>query len=128
MTAPGETVDALALPIYKCACGYGTLLDRPYCPKCHDALHEGLTTPRGVVLSWTIVHVAAAEDEPVPYGLAMIGLESGINAMARFDVSDPLEIGDHVVIAIGAGSMRRARKTPPAETASRGETRKAARR
>ncbi|MEK8023633.1 MAG: OB-fold domain-containing protein [Candidatus Hydrogenedentota bacterium] len=104
--------DQSPLPIFKCACGYGTLLDRPYCPKCHDALQHGFTGPFGVVLSWTIVHVAATEEAHGPYGLAMVGLESGINAMARFDVGDPLEIGDHVFVTLEENKMRYARKAP----------------
>lgn len=90
------------LPIFKCACGYGTLLERPYCPKCHDLLHKGETSPKGIVLSWTIVYVTALR-ETCPAGIAMVGLESGINAMAKFEAAIAIAVGDRVTIEIQNG-------------------------
>lgn len=106
-----------ALPIHRCGCGYGTLLDRPYCPKCRDPLVDGHTDPHGIVLSWTILPPPPGSKEP-PIGLAMIGLTSGINAMTRFDTADRpngwgrpdgrgrLAIGDAVVVEIRADKLR----------------------
>jgi len=93
------------LPIWKCGCGYGTVVERPYCPKCHDLLQPFSTSPLGVVLSWTIIHVTPS-GETEPYGLAMVGLDIGINAMAKFEHGKIPEIGNKVAIEIHEDGLR----------------------
>ncbi len=93
------------LPAWKCDCGYGSVIERPYCPKCHDTLRRSTTAPHGIVLTWTVVHVSPS-GEGRPYGLCMVGLESGINVMARFDPRDRLGVGDRATVEIRDDGLR----------------------
>lgn len=97
------------LKIRRCACGYGTLLDRVYCPRCRELLQPASSTPSGVVLTWTVLHVTA-DDQKGPIGLAMVGLDSGINAMARYAPKERLEVGERVEILADKEGLRWVRR------------------
>lgn len=109
----GEAFVAPApLDVFKCACGYGTALPRVYCPRCRDLLRASTSSPWGAVLTWTILHVRP-DGAREPSGLCVVGLESGINVMAKFDPRSKLAVGDRVAVALATDGVRWISRSAP---------------
>jgi len=90
------------LPIFRCDCGFGTVMARPYCPKCRGTLHPARAPAEGRILPWTIL-ATTPEGFASPLGLAVVGLTAGMNAVARFDPEKPPAIRQNVRLAIRDG-------------------------
>ncbi|RMH59636.1 MAG: hypothetical protein D6679_01175 [Candidatus Hydrogenedentota bacterium] len=94
------------LRAFKCACGSATLLERVYCPRCRDVLKPTTVPNTGVVLSWTVIAVPAQGFE-TPVGLALVGLDCGINTVANFDPEEIPNPGQSVHIRVDSQTGRR---------------------
>lgn len=90
---------------FRCDCGYGTLLERVYCPRCRGRLRPATSDSKGIILTWTIL-TTVADGFTAPLGLAMVGLESGINTMVRFPPDKPPSIGDKISITVDEDGIR----------------------
>lgn len=70
------------IPVSRCACGASHMPPEPVCTRCGTATKVMEVGGRGVVSSWTEVHVAP-EGHTAPYVLLMVRLEEGGKVLAR---------------------------------------------
>lgn len=75
-------------------CGRHSFLQRSICPQCGAAAVDGVQlSPRGRVVSWTVVHQAPKPFE-TPYTLVTVDLEDGVRLLGA--ATGTVDIGSAV--------------------------------
>ena len=86
------------IPLSSCnVCGTVFVLPLPSCPQCgSDRLAPRLSSGRGSLYSWVIVHVPFGDGlaEQVPYTVAAVELDEGARIFARLEGVPPEQLVD----------------------------------
>ena len=72
------------------ACAHALVLLRPRCPRCRAEVAPERFGPGGTVWAVTVVHVAAREDDEIPYTMAYVDLDDGPRVLVRLDELTPV--------------------------------------
>jgi hypothetical protein len=77
----------------RCRRGHPLLARFHRCPRCGEEVGPERFGPEGAIWSFTVMHVASAPGEEVPYTLAYIDLSDGPRMLVRIQGESP-RVGD----------------------------------